>query len=70
MIPTKSFAGWRSGQVNKTKINENVQNVLYIIEGNDATGEDYLKDIMNEIIETTIQYCGGHGEIMISRILP
>ena len=57
-------------QVNKTKISESVKNVLYIIEGNDATEEDYLKGIMDEIVETTIQYCGGHGEIIIPHMLP
>lgn len=57
-------------QVNKTKISENVKNVLYIIEGNDATEDDYLESVMEEIIETTIQYCGGHGSLVTPCILP
>lgn len=57
-------------QVNKTKISENVKNVLYIIEGNDATEDDYLKSVMEEIIKTTIQYCGGHGSLVTPCILP
>lgn len=52
-------------QVNKTKIDGDVKNILYIIEGNDATEQDYMESVLNKIIETTVQYCGGHGKIIV-----
>ena len=57
-------------QGDKTKITEGVQNILYIIEGNDATGDDHLKSVMEEIIETTRQYCGGQGALIAPRMRP
>ncbi len=56
-------------QVNKTKIDENVRNILYIIEGNEATEEEFLSEVMREIIDTTVKYCGGNGKIFRSNIL-
>lgn len=46
-------------QVNKTKVDEGVRNILYIIEGNAATEDAFLSEVMQEIIDTTVKYCGG-----------
>lgn len=51
-------------QVNKTKIDEETVNVLYIIEGNKATEDDFLLKIMQKILDTTTKYCGGIGKII------
>ena len=51
-------------QVHKTKIDEGVKRVLYIIEGNDATEEAYLLAAMQEILDTTARYCGGNGTMI------
>lgn len=56
-------------QVNKTKADENVRNVLYIIEGNDATEGSFLSEVMQEIIDTTVRYCGGNGKVFCPDIL-
>lgn len=50
-------------QVEKTKVDENVTNILYIIEGNEATDDNFLLEVMQEIVDTTTKYCGGVGEI-------
>lgn len=50
-------------QVEKTKVDERVRNILYIIEGNEATDDKLLFEIMQEIVDTTMKYCGGVGEI-------
>lgn len=52
-------------QVNKTKIDENVKNVLYIIEGHENTENELLVSSMQRIIDTTVKYCGGKGKIII-----
>ncbi len=51
-------------QVEKTKIGEDVRNVLYILEGHEATEDAYLREVMQEIIDTTVKYCGGEGTII------
>ena len=50
-------------QVEKTKVDERVRNILYIIEGNEATDDKLLFEVMQEIVDTTMKYCGGVGEI-------
>lgn len=56
-------------QVNKTKVDENVRDILYIIEGNEATEEEFLLEVMREIIDTTMKYCGGDGKVFCPDIL-
>lgn len=56
-------------QVNKTKVDEGVRNILYIIEGNAATEDAFLSEVMQEIIDTTVKYCGGSGEIFSPDVL-
>ena len=50
-------------QVEKTKVDERVRNILYIIEGNEATDDKLLLEVMQEIVDTTMKYCGGVVEI-------
>ena len=50
-------------QVEKTKVDERAKNILYIIEGNEATDEALLRQVMDQIIETTEKYCGGTARI-------
>lgn len=52
-----------SRQVEKTKVEEGVKNILYIIEGNEATDDNFLLEVMQELVDTTTKYCGGVGEI-------
>lgn len=56
-------------QVNKTKVDETVKNVLYIIEGSDETDEQLLLDVMQEVLDMTTAYCGGIGEIITPKII-
>lgn len=56
-------------QDNKTKVDENVRDILYIIEGNEATEEEFLLEVMREIIDTTMKYCGGDGKVFCPDIL-
>jgi len=56
-------------QVEKTKVDESAKNILYIIEGNEATDGDFLLKVMQEIVDTTTKYCGGIGEIFGATLL-
>lgn len=52
-------------QVQKTAVDESAVNVFYIVQGNEATPDEYLRQTAQQIIDTTVKYCGGRGEIII-----
>lgn len=56
-------------QVNKTAVDETARNVFYIVQGNEATTETYLKAAARQVIDTTVKYCGGQGEVIIPEIV-
>lgn len=56
-------------QVNKTAVDETAKNIFYIVQGNEAASDEYIKETAQRIIDTTIRYCGGAGEIIIPEII-
>lgn len=56
-------------QVNKTKVDKAARNVFYIVQGNEATEDELLYKTAQEIIDTTVKYCGGIGHIVIPKII-
>lgn len=56
-------------QVEKTKVTEEAKNIFYIIQGNEATSEELLQETAQTIIDTTVKYCGGVGEIIVPEVL-
>ena len=56
-------------QVNKTKVDESARNVYYIVEGNAATPDELLQKTAQGIIDTTVKYCGGEGQIIIPKVI-
>jgi Uncharacterized conserved protein len=52
-------------QVEKTKVDEESENVLYIVQGNEATPYELLYDTAQRIIELTTKYCGGRGVVIM-----
>lgn len=51
-------------QVEKTKVDESAKNVFYIVQGNEATDYSLLEDTAQQVIDTTVKYCGGSGKIV------
>jgi len=51
-------------QVEKTKITEDAKNVFYIVQGNEETSEEYVRNVAQDIIDITTKYCGGKGRIL------
>lgn len=56
-------------QVEKTKVDEEAQNVFYIVQGNDATPDELLRETAQRIIDLTTRYCGGQGEIIVPSVI-
>lgn len=52
-------------QVNKTAVDESARNVFYIVQGNEATSQEYLQETAQKIIDTTVKYCGGSGRVIL-----
>ena len=52
-------------QVSKTAVDENTENIFYIIQGNNATPDALLTETAQKIIALTTKYCGGNGTIII-----
>ena len=51
-------------QVEKTKVDEEAQNVFYIVQGNAATSDELLHETAQKIVDLTTKYCGGTGIII------
>ena len=56
-------------QVGKTAVGEDARNIFYIVQGNEATTDEYVMQVAQEIIDTTVKYCGGKGHIIIPGII-
>ena len=51
-------------QVEKDKVTEGSENVFYIVQGNEETPWELLEETAQELIETTVRFCGGTGRIL------
>lgn len=56
-------------QVEKTKVDENATNICYIVQGNEATDQQYLIETAKKIVDETVKYCGGTGKVIIPEII-
>lgn len=56
-------------QVLKTLVTEETTNIFYIVQGNEATTDDYLRNGAQQIIDITTKYCGGEGKIIDPSLL-
>lgn len=51
-------------QVEKTKVTNDISDVFYIVQGNASTDIGTLKNVTNNLIELTKEYCGGEVEFL------
>jgi len=51
-------------QVEKTKVALDTTECFYIVQGNTATGDDYLKSVTEELIGLTKRFCGGRERML------
>lgn len=51
-------------QVLKTLVTEDTTSIFYIVQGNEATTDEYLGNGARQIIGLTTKYCGGTGTII------
>ncbi len=51
-------------QVEKTKVTPETANCFYIIQGNSATGPEYLREASTRLIDLTKTFCGGRERII------
>jgi len=51
-------------QSENTKVDETTTDCLYIIQGNEFTSAEYIKEAAHQLINLTTKYCGGTAEII------
>ena len=56
-------------QVEKTKVTEASKNIFYIVQGNAETPIGLLQKTAQDIIDTTVKYCGGEGKIIVPEVI-
>lgn len=56
-------------QVAKTAVNEQSKNVWYIVQGNEFTPDDLVRDTAEKVIVETEKWCGGKGRIIEPEVI-
>ena len=56
-------------QVEKTKVDEEAQNVFYIVQGNEGTSDELLHETAQTIIDLTVKFCGGTGRVIVPKVI-
>ena len=56
-------------QVEKTKVDEEAQNVFYIVQGNAATSDELLHETAQTIIDLTVKFCSGTGRVIVPKVI-
>ncbi|MCO6024920.1 phenylalanine--tRNA ligase beta subunit-related protein [Prevotella cerevisiae] len=56
-------------QVEKTLVDKSTTNVFYIVQGNEATPDSLVKQTAQQIIDTTVKFCGGKGKIIVPEVI-
>ncbi len=51
-------------QVNKTKVTNDSKDIFFIVQGNEKTDYNYVKNVAEELITVITYYCGGTGKIL------
>ena len=51
-------------QGDQTKVTENTKNIILYAQGNENTSDEYLKEIIEEVCNLIIRFCGGEYRII------
>lgn len=51
-------------QIEKTKVTEDSKDIFFIVQGNENTSDDYVKQGALKLIELITTYCGGKGYLL------
>ena len=56
-------------QVEKTAIQPDTTDIALLVQGNEATDDEYVKKGMTDLIEMLEKYCGGKGELIVPTVI-
>ena len=56
-------------QVEKTAIQPDTTDIALLVQGNEATDDEYVKKGMTDLIEMLEKYCGGAGELIAPTVI-
>ena len=56
-------------QVEKTCIRPDTRDIALLVQGNEATEDEYVKKGMTDLIDMIEKYCGGKGELIVPTVI-
>lgn len=56
-------------QVNKTAVDESTKSAAFIVQGNDATSDEYVEQIAARLADEIVRYCGGEGHVVKPQVI-
>lgn len=51
-------------QIEKTKVTEDSKDIFFIVQGNENTSDEYVREGARKLIDIVTTYCGGYGYIL------
>lgn len=56
-------------QVNKTAVDERTTRAAFIVQGNEATSDEYVSEWAQRLVDEVTRYCGGEGHVVVSEVV-
>lgn len=56
-------------QVNKTAVDERTRRSAFIVQGNEATSDEYLREGAERLVEAITSNCGGEGRVVVPQVI-
>lgn len=56
-------------QVNKTAVTESTTRAAFIVQGNAATSNSYVRETAEHLVEEVACYCGGQGRVVVPTVI-
>lgn len=56
-------------QVNKTAVTDKTTRAAFIVQGNEATSDAYVRQTAERLVEAVTRYCGGEGRVVVPKVI-
>lgn len=56
-------------QVNKTAVNEDTTRAAFIVQGNEATSDEYVRETAERLVTSITRFCGGAGRVVVPQVI-
>lgn len=56
-------------QVNETAVNEATTRAAFLVQGNEATSDAYVRETAERLVTSITRYCGGAGRVVVPQVV-